>query len=91
MAKLGKPLNLTNKQLDELAEITEEDVERVNEKWAKAVLIGWSIGFVACVLGLGSSYFFNFPYGPTLVLFLGVFFVCAMVLRCLLSRTNVNY
>jgi len=60
------------------------------KKWAKAVLIGWSIGFVACVLGLGSSYFFNFPYGPTLVLFLGLFFVCAMVLRCLLSRRNLN-
>jgi len=58
------------------------------KKWAKAVLIGWSIGFVACVLGLGSSYLWNFPYGPTLVLFLGLFFVCAMILRCLLSRRN---
>jgi len=60
------------------------------KKWAKAVLIGWSIGFVACLLGLGSSYFWNFPYGPTLVLFLGLFFVCAMVLRSLLSRRNLN-
>ena len=58
------------------------------KKWAKAVLIGWSIGFVACVLGLGSSYLWNFPCGPTLVLFMGLFFVCAMVLRCLLSRRN---
>ena len=60
------------------------------KKWAKAVLIGWSIGFVACVLGLGSSYFFNFPYGPTLVLFLGLFFVCAMVVRSILSGRNLN-
>ena len=37
MAKLGKSLNLTNKQLDKLAEITEEDIARVNEKWTKAV------------------------------------------------------
>ena len=37
MAKLGKALNLTNKQLDELAEITEEDIERVNELWQKTV------------------------------------------------------
>ena len=58
------------------------------KKWAKAVLIGWSIGFVACVLGLGSSYLWNFPYGPTLVLFLGLFFICAMILRCLLFRRN---
>ena len=60
------------------------------KKWAKAVLIGWSIGFVACVLGLGSSYLWNFPYGPTLVLFLGLFFVCAMILRSFLSRRNLN-
>ena len=57
-------------------------------KWIKAVIIGWSIGFAACVLGLGSSYFWNFPYGPTLVLFLGLFFVFAIILRCLLSRRN---
>ena len=60
------------------------------KKWAKAVLIGWSTGFVACVLGLGSSYVYNLPYGPTLVLFLGLFFICAMVLRCVLSRRRVN-
>jgi len=60
------------------------------KKWAKAVLIGWSIGFVACVLGISSSYLWNFPYGPTLVLFLGLFFVCAMILQCLLSRSNLN-
>ncbi len=60
------------------------------KKWAKAVLIGWSTGFVACVLGLGSSYLWNFPYGPTLVLFLGLFFVCAMILQCLLFRSNLN-
>jgi zinc/manganese transport system permease protein len=59
-------------------------------KWAKAVLIGWSVGFVACVLGIGSSYLWNFPYGPTLVLFLGFFFVCAMILQCLLSGRNIN-
>lgn len=60
------------------------------KKWAGAVLIGWSVGFVACVLGLGTSYFCNFPYGPTLVLSLGIFFVCAMILRCLLSRRSLN-
>ena len=59
-------------------------------KWAKAVLIGWTVGFVACVLGIGSSYLWNFPYGPTLVLFLGLFFVCAMILQCLLFGRNIN-
>jgi zinc/manganese transport system permease protein len=55
-------------------------------KWAKGVLIGWSVGFVACLIGLGSSYSHNLPYGPTLVLFMGLFFVCAMILRCVFSR-----
>jgi zinc/manganese transport system permease protein len=60
------------------------------KKWGKAVLIGWSTGFVACLLGLGSSYTYNLPYGPTLVLFLGLFFVGAMVLRCILSRCSAS-
>jgi zinc/manganese transport system permease protein len=55
------------------------------KKWARAVLIGWTTGFVACILGLSSSYVFNLPYGPTLVLFLGLFFMCAMVVQCVRS------
>jgi len=37
MAKLGPPLKLTNSQLDKLAEITDEDIDRVNEKWQAIV------------------------------------------------------
>lgn len=55
-------------------------------KWAGAVVIGWSAGFAACLAGLCSSYFFNMPYGPTLVLCLGLVFVCAAVLRAVLNR-----
>lgn len=33
MAKLGQKLQLTEADLDELAEITEEDIERTNELW----------------------------------------------------------
>ena len=54
------------------------------KKWGLATLIGWVVGFVACLLGLGSSYAWNLPYGPTLVLYLGLFFVGAMVLRAVL-------
>ena len=54
------------------------------KKWGLATLIGWTVGFVACLLGLGSSYAWNLPYGPTLVLYLGLFFVGAMVLRAVL-------
>lgn len=51
------------------------------KKWGLATFIGWTLGFVACLLGLGSSYAWNLPYGPTLVLFLGLFFVGAIALK----------
>jgi len=57
-------------------------------KWALAVLVGWSIGFIACLAGLCCSYFFNLPYGPTLVLSLGVFFFAAIAIRCLSFSTG---
>lgn len=53
------------------------------KKWVGAVIIGWTAGFVACVMGLCSSYFFDLPYGPSLVLCLGLFFIVAIVVRCL--------
>jgi len=56
------------------------------KKWTGAVIIGWIAGFVACIFGLCLSYFFNLPYGPSLVLFLGLFFICAVVLRILLRQ-----
>jgi zinc/manganese transport system permease protein len=55
-------------------------------KWAVAVVIGWSAGFVACLLGLYSSYCFDLPYGPSLVLSLGLFFLFALILRSLTGR-----
>jgi zinc/manganese transport system permease protein len=51
------------------------------KKWAKAVIIGWAAGLVACLMGLCSSYFFDLPYGPSLVLCLGIFFIGAIVIR----------
>lgn len=59
-------------------------------KWGKAVAMGWSLGFIACLIGLFSSYSFDLPYGPSLVLAMGVFFLCALVARALLhSRKGV--
>jgi zinc/manganese transport system permease protein len=58
------------------------------KKWGLAVLLGWSVGFIACLMGLVSSYAFNLPYGPTLVLFMGLFFVGAIVLRAVLRARN---
>jgi ABC-type Mn2+/Zn2+ transport system permease subunit len=52
------------------------------KNWGTALRIGWGVGFVASLVGLFSSYSFDLPYGPTLVLTLGVFFLGALVLRC---------
>ena len=53
-------------------------------RWGRAVFLGWSLGFLACLLGLGSSYRWNWPYGPTLVLFLGLFFLAALIVKAFL-------
>jgi len=52
-------------------------------KWLLAVVLGWTVGLAACMAGLALSYFFNLPYGPTLILAMGVAFAGAMGLRCL--------
>jgi zinc/manganese transport system permease protein len=55
-------------------------------KWAAGIAIGWSVGFGACLLGLFSSYHFDKPYGPTLLLSLGFFFVLALIVRAVRGR-----
>ena len=55
-------------------------------EWARGIKIGWSTGFLACLIGLFSSYFFDLPYGPTLMLSLGLFFGCALMARALLPE-----
>jgi len=59
------------------------------KKWGGAVIIGWTTGFVACLIGLCCSYFFNLPYGPSLVLSLGIFFIAAIIIRCLISNNKL--
>jgi len=54
--------------------------------WGPAMILGWSIGLVACCLGLGSSFVFGLSYGPSLVLSLGVFFTAALILRSLRNK-----
>ena len=45
------------------------------------MLIGWSVGMVACVSGVCLSFFRDLPYGPTLILCLGAAFLIAVALR----------
>lgn len=61
-------------------------VAMFTRKWASAVAIGWGIGLFACIIGLFASYFLDLPYGPSLVLSLGFFFICAVIIRALLPQ-----
>lgn len=56
--------------------------------WTRALALGWGAGFAACLLGLSSSYWFDWPYGPTLVLSLGLVFVCAVLVRAFLPASR---
>ncbi|MFC1537932.1 metal ABC transporter permease [Candidatus Latescibacterota bacterium] len=55
--------------------------------WFHGLFVGWATGFLASIIGLVLSYFFHFPYGPSLVLSLGVFFFGALLVRMLLPET----
>ncbi len=52
--------------------------------WPDGLIIGWTAGFTASVTGLLFSYFFQLPYGPSLVLALGLFFFGALILRIIM-------
>jgi len=54
--------------------------------WSQGLLIGWTVGFIASLTGLVFSYFFMLPYGPSLVLALGAFFMAALVIRIMLPE-----
>ena len=58
--------------------------------WTKALVLGWVAGFCACAAGLASSYAFDWPYGPTLVLSLGAVFVGAVFVRALASSRRTE-
>jgi zinc/manganese transport system permease protein len=54
--------------------------------WGRAVLLGWAVGFTACLIGLGAAYRFDLPYSPTLILSLGGAFMCAVAIRAVLPE-----
>jgi len=58
------------------------------KNWMAALKIGWGVGFGASIVGLFSSYYFRLPYGPTLVLALGFFFLSALFIRSLLPQRS---
>lgn len=60
------------------------------KKWAAGLLLGWLVGFVACTIGLSFSYRIDWPYGPSLVLAMGIFFLGAIVIRYLMNSAKAS-
>lgn len=56
-------------------------------RWGVAVILGWSVGMVACLSGVCLSYYRDLPYGPTLILCLGAAFLVAVTARAVVPST----
>ena len=52
-----------------------------SRRWLSALLVGWLTGMIACVLGIVLSYQTDSPYGPSLLLAMGLFFLVALAMR----------
>ena len=59
-------------------------------RWGLGLLLGWSVGFVACSLGLCASYRIDWPYGPSLVISMGLFFFGAILIRSVMNRKKAS-
>ncbi len=59
-------------------------------RWGTAVILGWSVGMVACVSGVFLSFFQDLPYGPTLILCLGSAFLLALGIRIVVPAAARN-
>jgi ABC-type Mn2+/Zn2+ transport system permease subunit len=57
-----------------------------SKRWMTKLLIGWSAGAAASLVGLYVSYKLDFPSGPAIVCFLGLFLILAGPLKVLLLR-----
>lgn len=57
-----------------------------SRRWAPALFVGWTAGLAACLLGIVYSYRTDSPYGPSLLLSMGLFFVLALILRGLVPE-----
>ncbi|MCP4723990.1 MAG: metal ABC transporter permease [bacterium] len=53
------------------------------DKWLSRILIGWGIGSVVTICGLFLSWNMDVPSSPTVILFLGVFLLLALLFKAL--------
>jgi len=51
------------------------------ESWTRRILIGWALGTVVSICGLYLSWTMDIPSSPTVILFLGVFLLLALLVR----------
>ena len=58
--------------------------------WGAAVVLGWTVGMAACVSGVCLSFSWDLPYGPTLILCLGLAFLLALTIRIAIPASERN-
>ena len=54
-----------------------------SQKWLPRIFIGWGLGTIVSVLGLYLSWVLDVPSSPTVILFLGVFLLLALLAKSL--------
>ena len=63
------------------------------QNWTSRIMIGWAIGTAVSVCGLYLSWRMDIPSAPTVILFLGVFLLMAIVIKSIglfKGRTNIK-
>ncbi|MFC1513528.1 metal ABC transporter permease [candidate division KSB1 bacterium] len=56
------------------------------ESWMKRIIIGWCIGTIVSVFGLYLSWILDIPSGPTVILFLGVSLLVAVIFKVFMKK-----
>jgi zinc/manganese transport system permease protein len=59
-----------------------------SKRWIPAMIIGWSAGMISCLLGIVFSYYTDSPYGPSLLLAMGLFFMIALFIHVITSQSK---
>jgi ABC-type Mn2+/Zn2+ transport system permease subunit len=53
-------------------------------RWGAGTALGWGVGLAASTVGVCVSFYYDLPYGPTLILALGLAFLAALGVRAAL-------
>ena len=61
-----------------------------SDTWNTRIIVGWSVGVLACLFGLWYSYSQNAPCGPAVVCILAVFLVLSGLLSPLIVRRGLG-